>query len=464
MRDAGTGKSLQRLKVERHGIEFVPLNERYGRPGRLFFVWFGGCLTILCLSVGTLGITAGMSLAWTITALALGNAVGTIFMAAHSAQGPRLGIPQMIQSRAQFGVIGAGLPLLAVLASTVLYIASIGLLARETLQTLLPVDDRQALLLFGTATVFIAFFGYEMIHRMATALTFLSGTFYLLVAVMLVMKGPTAALAAPPAPFAIGTFLLIFSQATSWSLSAGPYVADYSRYLPPSVSEWSTFGYTAAGNFLGSTLLQSLGAFLAARFPGMIEHPAVGIAGLFGPGRPVVEILIVVNLIQVNVMTLYSGYMSTTTTITGLRGMTRVSLSFKLILMLVLMALATTIGLLTRDSFSVYFSDFLAIMLYALIPWSAINLTDYYFVRKGHYAIDQLFSTRGIYGSFRWPALCVYLFSIILQGPFMSLSFYTGPIARWVGSDIAWLPGLIAPALLYLWVESRQATTREVSA
>jgi len=456
------GESLERLAVERRGIEFVPLTERYGRPSRLFFVWFGGCLTILCLSVGTLGITAGLPLAWTIAALALGNAVGTTIMAAHSAQGPKLGIPQMIQSRAQFGVVGAGLPLLAVLASTVLYIASIGLLARETLQLLLPVDDREALLIFASVTIVIAFVGYEMIHRMAAVLTFLSGTFYLIVAVLLFMKGSTPALTPPTSHFAIGTFLLIFSQATSWSLSAGPYVADYSRYLPPTVSEWSTFWYTAAGNFLGSTLLQSLGAFLAARFPSMTEHPALGIANLFGPGRYVVEILIVVNLVQVNVMTLYSGYMSTTTTITGLRGMTRVSLSFKLILMLALMALATTIGLLTRDSFSVYFSDFLAIMLYALIPWSAINLTDYYVVRKGHYAIDQMFTTAGIYRSFRWPALGVYLFSIVLQGPFMSLSFYTGPVARWVGSDVAWLPGLIAPALGYMWVESRQTSTQEV--
>jgi NCS1 family nucleobase:cation symporter-1 len=32
------------------------------------------------------------------------------FMAAHSAQGPRLGVPQLVQSRAQFGFYGALLP------------------------------------------------------------------------------------------------------------------------------------------------------------------------------------------------------------------------------------------------------------------------------------------------------------------------------------------------------------------
>jgi purine-cytosine permease-like protein len=36
-------------------------------------------------------------------------------MAGHSAQGPKLGIPQMIQSRAQFGYLGASVPLVVVM-------------------------------------------------------------------------------------------------------------------------------------------------------------------------------------------------------------------------------------------------------------------------------------------------------------------------------------------------------------
>ncbi|MEJ7704262.1 MAG: cytosine permease [Geodermatophilaceae bacterium] len=44
----------------------------------------------------------------------IGNIAGGIVMALHSAQGPRMGIPQMISSRAQFGVYGACLPLILV--------------------------------------------------------------------------------------------------------------------------------------------------------------------------------------------------------------------------------------------------------------------------------------------------------------------------------------------------------------
>ena len=47
---------------------------------------------------------------WAIIGLTLGNILGGTVMALHSAQGPRLGLPQMISSRAQFGVFGAGDP------------------------------------------------------------------------------------------------------------------------------------------------------------------------------------------------------------------------------------------------------------------------------------------------------------------------------------------------------------------
>jgi NCS1 family nucleobase:cation symporter-1 len=37
----------------------------------------------------------------------LGSVIGALFMAFHSAQGPKLGLPQMIQSRPQFGYYGS---------------------------------------------------------------------------------------------------------------------------------------------------------------------------------------------------------------------------------------------------------------------------------------------------------------------------------------------------------------------
>ena len=442
------------LGVERKGIDFVPTTERYGTPRRLFTIWFSVNLSILCLTVGTLGVVAGLPLGWTLGGLALGNAVGTIFMAAHSAQGPHLGIPQMIQSRAQFGVLGAGLPLLAVVMSQTLYAAANAILIQDTIRMLLPVSSVSAIVLFASVTVVIAFFGYELIHRVGVLLTVLSSALVLgIMGVLVTHVGGSSPQPPLATHFSIAAFVAVVAQSTAWSLSSAPTVADYSRYLPVSVSAPATFWSTGMGNFLGSLLMMSLGAYLAASHPDFIGHSGVGIAELFGKGRYLAAILITLNLLQVNVMVLYSAYMSTATIVSGVRGMKRVPLPTKLVAMTLLMGIATAIAIVTRDSFDKYFSDLLALLVYFLIPWSAINLADYYVVRKGAYSIEQMFLIDGIYGRFRWKTLGVYLISIAAQMPFMSLSFYVGPVARLTGADMAWLPGTIIPTLLYIWVE-----------
>ncbi|MEO8896424.1 MAG: cytosine permease, partial [Rhizomicrobium sp.] len=140
------------MKIEKHSIGFVPLSERYGDERRLFTIWFSINLSIVCLTVGTLGILAGLNLLWTILALVLGNAIGTVFMAAHSAQGPHLGIPQMIQSRAQFGVLGAAIPLLAVIVTYTLYMSADEVIVKATIISLIPVSANTAMIGFGAAT------------------------------------------------------------------------------------------------------------------------------------------------------------------------------------------------------------------------------------------------------------------------------------------------------------------------
>jgi NCS1 family nucleobase:cation symporter-1 len=382
-------------------------------------------------------------------------------MAAHSAQGPHLGIPQMIQSRAQFGVLGAGLPLVAVVAAQTLYAAANAILIQDTIRMLLPVTGTVAILLFATVTVVIAYFGYELIHRVGILLTVLSGALVFGIVVSLMSHaGAPGAASAPAAHFSAAVFIAVVAQSTAWSLSSAPTVADYSRYLPVTVSTAETFWYTGLGNFLGSLLMMSLGAYLAASHPHFIGHSGVGIAGLFGHGRYLASILIIMNLLQVNVMVLYSAYMSAVTIVSGVRGMTRVPLPTKLFIMSLLMTIATVIAILTRDAFDRYFSDLLALLVYFLIPWSAINLADYYLVRHGKYSIDQMFLIDGEYGRFRFRTLGVYLISILAQIPFMSLSFYAGPIERLVGADIAWLPGTVIPTLLYIWVERSGALER----
>ena len=101
--------------VERRSIEFIPQSERHGSVFSLFTLWFSANMQITTVVTGALAVIIGLPLIWALVAVVVGNLLGGIVMALHSAQGPRMGIPQMIQSRAQFGFYGAILPLVLVI-------------------------------------------------------------------------------------------------------------------------------------------------------------------------------------------------------------------------------------------------------------------------------------------------------------------------------------------------------------
>ena len=109
------------LDLEVRSIDYVPRSERHGRPWHLGAVWFVGNAELVSFATGPIGIALGLNFAWTAVAIVLGTLLGTLFMAFHSAQGPKLGLSQMIQSRAQFGYLGALLPIIAVLFVTIGY-------------------------------------------------------------------------------------------------------------------------------------------------------------------------------------------------------------------------------------------------------------------------------------------------------------------------------------------------------
>ena len=445
------------LHVESHSIDFVPLNERYGTPLRLFTIWLSINLSIVCAAVGALGPAAGLSLGWTIAGVTVGNALGTLIMAGHSAQGPHLGIPQMIQSRAQFGVLGAALPLVAVVITYTLYTAADGLLVEGSLRALLGVTNTSGLVLFGVITVVIAYIGYELIHRLGMLLAVTSAALFIAATLLYVRGGaPIPPVDTAPKHFSGAIFMLMITQAAAWSLSFGPYVADYSRYLPATVRPATTFWATALGCFTGTTLVMSFGAYLASLSPTLGADPGGAVAQVFGTLRPIAEALVVLSVLQGNVMNLYSAYMSTVTIYSGLNSMQRIGRATKLVLLMVLTAAATAIALWAQDDFQTYFADILAVMIYLLVPWSAINLVDYYVVRKGVYSIPDMFRADGQYGRVRWDTIAIYLAGVAVQGPFMSLSFFTGPIAQWLGADFAWLPGLIIPAWVFAMLEKRR--------
>ena len=113
--------------------------------------------------------------------------------------------------------------------------------------------------------------------------------------------------------------------------------------------------------------------------------------------------------------------------------------------------IAYAVALLIPDNYLTSFNNFVLLMLYFLIPWTAVNLVDFYFVRHGHYAITEIFEPNGIYGRWSWRGLVAYVVGFAAMIPFLSTTFYVGPAAEAVnGADISFIVGLIVSGGLYL--------------
>jgi purine-cytosine permease-like protein len=125
----------------------------------------------------------------------------------------------------------------------------------------------------------------------------------------------------------------------------------------------------------------------------------------------------------------------------------------------VAVVLATTAGwTLAAISFGgdavTHLNATLVVILYFLVPWTAVNLVDYFFVRKGHYSIPDLFTPKGIYGAWGARGLLAYAIGLLASLPFFVVpNVYTGPIAaRLGGMDFGWLIGLVVASVVYLLV------------
>ncbi len=119
---------------------------------------------------------------------------------------------------------------------------------------------------------------------------------------------------------------------------------------------------------------------------------------------------------------------------------------------LILFGFALAAALLGKASFLVNYEGFILLLLYVLVPWTAINLVDYYLLRHGEYDVASFFrQDGGIYGRVNSAAVACYVLGILVQLPFVASPLYTGPIARAMGRiDLSWIVGLLvtSPRLL----------------
>jgi NCS1 family nucleobase:cation symporter-1 len=436
--------------IEELSIHYVPTTERHGKPRDQFTVWFAANLSAIGLFLGSLSILLGLTLPWALLAILIGYVFGALLVAFHAMQGPQLGVPQMIQSRGQFGFYGAGVFFLATFVLEFGYTAAQTVLQGEAMNQVVPhISILPWIFIFTIPTIVLAIFGYDWVHRWQRWATVILGitVIVMLIQALLYKPGLSAAEASWAHPqlalFAAVTAIYLIAIA-SWA----PNVSDYSRYLPENVSFARTF-WAIFWGMVASGVIAGIGAYITALLPK---------AGLFGAVDAIsggaVVVIMALSLIGTNVLTVYTGMLSITSALSTFHRIP-VSKLIRIIGVVLTAGAALIAAALGYNSFLASFQNFLNVLLFVFIPWSAVNLFDYYFVRKGQYNVQAFFDRDGEYRGFRVIPVVVYIVGLGAELLFINQTFYVGPLVSALGGvDISWIVGFIVPFGLY-WVIAR---------
>jgi purine-cytosine permease-like protein len=417
-----------------------------------------GNAQIATLAVGVLGVSSGGNLFWSLVAIVAGTLFGTFFMAFHSAQGPQLGLPQMIQSRPQFGYIGALLVWLFAYLQYAGFNVFNTILAGQSAHSTIHIGEKLGITIAMLLAVAIALIGYDFIHRVEQGLTY---TFLVIFGVFTI--GAIATLGLPsgsldPGKFDVTPFLTQFGVTAGYQISWAIYVSDYSRYLPPDVTVRKTFWWTYWGSATGAIWLMGLGALLATAAGesfDTVKSILDAANGIFDGFGTIVLLFAALGLISVTALNLYGGSLTAIGAIDSFRRI-RPTLGVRVATISFTAAISLVVALISSESFLTNFEDFLLLILYLFVPWTAVNLIDYYVVRRGHYAVEEIFKPDGIYGRWGWRGIVAYLIGFGAMVPFFSTPDFTGPVAKALdGADLSMFIGLpVAAGLYYFFAQS----------
>jgi NCS1 family nucleobase:cation symporter-1 len=438
--------------IESRSIDFIPDAERHGSLASQFTLWLSANLQITAIVTGALAVVLGGDVFWSLIGLLLGQLVGGTVMALHGAQGPQLGLPQMISSRVQFGVYGAMIPIVLVCLMYIGFSASGSVLAGQAVAQLLHVDDTAGIAIFAAVIVVLTICGYRLIHFVGRIASVVGVIAFIFMFAQLFAHHDIGALLANR-HFSLGSFLLAMSLSASWQIAFGPYVADYSRYLPRTTSSVATFLAVGLGAVIGAQASMVFGVFAAALAGTQFAHHEVSyIVGLGSTGAiaALLYFSIAFGKVTVTALNAYGSFMSMVTIVSGFQGQRTVSARHRLLYILGMVGLSALLAIAGRHSFLKEFSAFILFLLAFFTPWSAINLIDFYCFTKSRYDVPALSDPDGRYGRWNAMTIAVYVVGVLIQMPFISTSFYTGPLVDTLGgTDISWILGLVVPAVLY---------------
>lgn len=445
------------IAVEPGGAEFIPLNERHGRPLQLFWTWTSPNMEFATVYVGLLGILLGLSFWETFLAVVIGTVLGSTTQGILSTSGPRYGVPQMVLSRRGFGYWGNVLP-----AGINAVVAGIGWFAVNSvsgalaLNALTHMPEVFCLLIVVALQLAVAFLGHNLIHA------FERYAFPILVVIFLIASIWTLAKGQPSVSHKTipGAFLIEVGATFGYAVGWNPYASDYTRYLKPDTGRKAIALWAGLGLLLSCVLLETVGA-AAGTIAGVTSNanPTAGWTGIFPTWLADLTLLaIVIGGIAANALNIYSGAISFT------------AIGFKLpmaarraIVALGFGAIGFFVAWSGLHNAGQDYNNFLLIIAYWIAPWLAVTFCDMFLRRRQDPArIERMLFDRK-HANWAGPVamaigagISIWLFS--------NQTKYVGLVpARWGSAgDLTFEVGFVLTAVIYLtWrlIADRRART-----
>jgi NCS1 family nucleobase:cation symporter-1 len=431
-----------RVAVETNGINVISEAERKGTPRQLFWPWFGANVSVLGLAYGSFLFGFGISFWQAVVAGVVGIVVSFLLCGLVAIAGKRGSAPTLVLSRAAFGVNGNRVPAVLSWVLTVGWetvLVSLATLATSTVFTQLgwsggTATKVVALLVVAALVVIGGVLGFDLIMRMQTVITVVTGVLTVVYLVLVAGEIEWSAVSSLPAgSTAVFIGALIFVM-TGYGFGWVNAAADYSRYLPRDASTRGVVGWTTFGGALAPVVLLIAGLLLAGSDPELsaaIGADPIGALGSILPTWFLVPFILVVvlGLIGGALLDIYSSGLSLLAA--GLRVPRPVAASIDGALMVA----GTVFVVFIADEFFFQFQGFLITLGVPIAAWCGIMLADIA-LRRGDYAERDLFDPRGRYGSVQPVPLL-----LLAVGTFLGWGLVTNTFAGWLD----WQGYLLSP-------------------
>ena len=421
------------LNLELNGANVIDESERSGKARSLFWPWAGANVSLLALSYGAFFLGFGISFRQATIAAIIGT-IGSFFLVGISSlAGKRSNAPTMVLSRASFGVKGSRLPgalsyLIFVGWETVLI--SLATLATGTVFARVGGIDRNLSLLLGftlaaTLTVIGGVLGFKVIMKIQKWLTITIVAMTVLYIALTIDNVSWNAVTAIPdgnfQSFVGATIFAITGIGLGWVNAA----ADYSRYLPRSVSSKSVVGWTVLGASTVPIILVIYGSALSGSSKDLSEAISMDPIGALTTLLPTwflipFALVAIFGLVGGAILNLYSS------------GLTLVSIGVPVkryqaaIIDAIIMFAGAIYIVWVADNFFYPFQGFLITLGVPVAVWSSIFVADV-LIRKKAYSEKDLFNPSGVYGSVNKGSI-----SLMIVGSIIGWGFVTNTFAPWL--------------------------------